>query len=234
MNITGSLRNIEIIDLSNKDQKINKDIQGKIDQDSKNISSSNETLDIKIEAIINPTLEESAKKVNDSFTKHGSQPKFNAAKLFNVMDNELTSINKNISEYNPSIKSTDWDFTYKNDKLQVIGKTLSENDKKFIQEKLDKSVVMNEAVKQYNQSVVDYYQVAKDDYFLGHGSKHGGISSSKVYVHVQDQINTGILPYKKLMQETINSYGKVIVPDKYSAAITAPEDYLTASIDTYA
>jgi hypothetical protein len=150
------------------------------------------------------------------------------------MEDALTSINQDISEYNPSIKSTDWDFTYKNDKLQVIGKTLSENDKKFIQEKLDKSVVINEAVKQYNQSVVDYYQVAKEDDFLGNGSKHGGISSTKIYLNVQDQINNGILSYKKLMKETIESNGKSIPSDKYYSAIQAPEDYLTASIDTYA
>jgi hypothetical protein len=227
---------INVIDLAQSatNQSINIDIKGKIEQDSAKLTNnSNEKLDNKLEYRVNPTEDELVKKFTENNIKHGVEPLQNATQSFNSLETELNKINEEVFQYNPSIKDIDWDFTYKNGKLEVSGDTLSKEDKTFIKEKLSSSQIINDSIQKYNKAVVDHYQPSKSDNYNGAGSKLGAIPT-KFYFNIQDQIDKGILSYKKLMKETIESNGNSEVVNKYYSALQMAENSLTASVDTYA
>jgi len=174
-------------------------------------------------------LEEKSKELN---TKHNIEPSQTAKKSFETIDNELTTIQKDISTQNPNIKNDSWDFVYKNGKFNVVSDQLSSADKSFVEDKLNNNFVLNESAKNINTAVINYYQHTPEDGYTWSNGKGGSI----VFNNVSKQLDKGILPFK----EMINDVKKDLKPGEgwsdgpFHSIIDSAKKYLTPSVDTYA
>jgi len=214
-------------------QPTEKDNAAKVSQAVEDISSTEELVNNwkPIEVTILKTSAQWTEELNNEIQKFRIDPLEKSNTALSQVVSQMDTVNADVLSVNKKIRSSDWDFALKDGVLEVTGASVSEKDKKSIENILNSNKTLVKAVKDFYDSTVTYYQNAP-----GHTSSFStGILTNEnatFFNNVKEDIS-GSLSIKSLLVKTDAEASRTLTPGNenhtYDYVMDHVKNYLTAS-----
>ncbi|SMC27249.1 hypothetical protein SAMN02745857_02766 [Andreprevotia lacus DSM 23236] len=179
------------------------------------------------------TVEYTDEERTQWFKTHISDPLNNARTSLETIKVRLDALQKKLNQQRPDLAHAQWDFALKGGKLSVVSNDLSDQDKAWLEGRLNADKTMQQAARTFSDAAIGRYQQTPDNLRVA-----TRFNANNEYATARQQIDDGALRLKAIMADSTNlgRRGQQKVDDgHYYNAIFVVGDYLTPTkIDTYA